>query len=705
MWRLLRDQLERYKWAALGYTAVVLLFPLLDRLGLLLDEEPRDGQEILSMGLSVFLLWAGFFGVAHALADSRGLRVIRALPVRSGDVARSWWLGATAPAVLIGLVVYGALLIVDAVAGRALELRTSAPDLFAPGAASFALVWGCSLAGITWSLGMLVIRRGPRLAFNSAAFTFTLATFYVLLPSISPETTMASGSGFGDVVGMPQVSLVLVTGVALISFMIAPRLMVATGRVRTSFVFRATATSEAQAQPGVPRIIAELLRLSWVVLAVTLGGLLLILVMPLFPAEPPFLVRQTFMLIWLYLVPALWLSSWLSAARVFRLLPLSSSRLAMLPLMYSLVICLAAGASVTLVMVLSEHPARHFTQLQWWLLLCPGLLSLFYGVALHIRPAWSVNFGFWSGLVVLGSVTRILVDLFIVGSSRGGSGATTLLGTFWPGALGGVVLAGLGVALVSALLVAVTVLSYVLAPRAFAHESGRRQRRALTSQTPGEPLRLGYGATGALEPWVRPFGWSLGLGMLLAVASLAIPRAFDPLDATIGMALLASMAVYMSGVVAFTRWRPTLRALRVLPISTNRLPLLLLGQPSCVHAGGLVGAGAVWLVWRDELAWLGPFTVLLVVFFGMTLFGLSVMCWFGLRRESLLQAMIIFTSLVGAVAGSQVRGAERGAAYYAALDSAGAAVGVGVALAVVGFVVLRAAISRRGSLYRSRSTS
>lgn len=262
-------------------------------------------------------------------------------------------------------------------------------------------------------------------------------------------------------------------------------------------------------------------------------------------------------------------------------------------------------------------------------------------------------------------------------------------------------LSALGVALVAAPLVAVTVLSYILAPRAFAHASGRGQRRALTSRTPGEPLRLGYGATGAIEPWVRTFVWSLGLGLLLAVPSLAIPRAFDPLEPTIAMALLASMAVYMSGVIAFTRWTPTLRAFRVLPISTNRLPLLLLGQPACVHAGAIVGAGAVWLAWPADLAWLGPSAVLLVVFFGVTLSGLSVMCWFGLRKEAHLLAVIMFTLLAGAVARSQVRGAERGAAYYALLDSVGAVVGVGVALATVGYLVLRAAISRRGSLYRS----
>ena len=51
--------------------------------------------------------------------------------------------------------------------------------------------------------------------------------------------------------------------------------------------------------------------------------------------------------------------------------------------------------------------------------------------------------------------------------------------------------------------------------------------------------------------------------------------------------------------------------------------------------------------------------------------------------------------------GRVIAGAESGAAYDVVLDWAGGAVGVGVTLAVVGFLVLRAAISRRGSLYRS----
>ena len=366
-------------------------------------------------------------------------------------------------------------------------------------------------------------------------------------------------------------------------------------------------------------------------------------------------------------------------ARIIRALPVDirgAARAAWLAaVLPPTIICLATLAVPGIVPSLLDRSATSAgAPVPLFVLLCIAFAATVACVSL-VRPRSP-------GLRVLFLLPPILAVFTVHGLIRGGPSA-------------------LGVALVAAPLVAVTVLSYVLAPRAFAHASGRRRRRALTSRSPGVPVRLASGPVGAVEPWVRTFRWSLGLGLLLAVASLAIPRAFDPLDPTIVMALVASIVVYMSGVVAFTRWTPTLRAFRVLPISANRLPLALLGQPACVHAGGLVGAGAVWLVWRDELAWLGPFAVLLVVFFGVTLFGLSVMCWFAVRREAQLQAVIMFTMFAGGFAGSQVRGAERGAAYYAALDSVGGAVGVGVALAVVGFLVLRAAISRRGSLYRS----
>ncbi len=374
-------------------------------------------------------------------------------------------------------------------------------------------------------------------------------------------------------------------------------------------------------------------------------------------------------------------------ARVIRTLPIDVRGAAratwLAAVVPTTIICLAAlavpGFVPSLLDPFDTRAGVAFAPVPLFVLLCVAIAATTACIGLVVGPRTP---GLRQLLVMLPAVLVISAAGGLTGTGTGGPSA-------------------LGVALVAAPLVAVTVLSYILAPRAFAHASGRGQRRALTSRTPGEPLRLGYGATGAIEPWIRTFLWSLGLGLLLAVPSLAIPRAFDPLEPTIAMALLASMAVYMSGVIAFVRWTPTLRAFRVLPISTNRLPLLLLGQPACVHAGAIVGAGAVWLAWPADLAWLGPSAVLLVVFFGVTLSGLSVMCWFGLRKEAHLPAVIMFTLLAGAVARSQVRGAERGAAYYALLDSVGAVVGVGVALATVGYLVLRAAISRRGSLYRS----
>ena len=159
-----------------------------------------------------------------------------------------------------------------------------------------------------------------------------------------------------------------------------------------------------------------------VVLAWTLAGLLFFLVLPL-ARETPFLVRQTFMLIWLYMVPALWVSDWLPAARGFRCLPLSRIRLAVLPVMYAMLICLAGGVSVGVVMVLTERATSVFTPLLWWLLLCPGLLSLFYSVAVRSGPVRSAKYGLgiWTMLVVMGNLTR---DFFFI--SRAFRGGPTL---------------------------------------------------------------------------------------------------------------------------------------------------------------------------------------------------------------------------------------------------------------------------------------
>ena len=64
--------------------------------------------------------------------------------------------------------------------------------------------------------------------------------------------------------------------------------------------------------------------------------------------------------------------------------------------------------------------------------------------------------------------------------------------------------------------------------------------------------------------------------------------------------------------------------------------------------------------------------------------------------------LILATSLVaGVLSGSGFNTPGLDSASARLLDWAGGAAGVGAALAVFGFLLLRAAISRRGSLYRS----
>ena len=112
--------------------------------------------------------------------------------------------------------------------------------------------------------------------------------------------------------------------------------------------------------------------------------------------------------------------------------------------MYAMLICLAGGVSVAVVMVLTKRATSVFTPLLWWLLLCPGLLSLFYGVALRSGPVRSASYGLgiWTMLVVMGNLTR---DFFFISRAfRGSPPSMGLSETFWPAAIAGLLLALVG---------------------------------------------------------------------------------------------------------------------------------------------------------------------------------------------------------------------------------------------------------------------
>jgi hypothetical protein len=448
MWRLLRDQWDRDIWKVLVFVTGALLSPLLTGLLGVFDALPRRGSQVIAYyGFYFWVFSGGYSGVSSMMADRRGLRVIRALPVQSRAVARASWLGATAPAIVIGGLAYVSLVIVDVMSGRALEFPLAPGTLSVPEAAAFTLVWACSVSAIAWGLVMLTIRYDQRLAIASVNLLFWLVWFLLLSPSIWRWLTVHPGGSLRDVLGQEQaVRLFIVAGLAVLSFVLSPRLAAHASLSRSALV-----SSWSAARPDPKRLSltrswtggAEVPRMFGVVLAFTLAGLLFMLVLPL-PGETPFLVRQTFMLIWLYVVPALWVSTWLPATRVFRCLPLSRIRLAALPVMYAMLICLAGGISVAVVMVLTERATRVFTPLLWWLLLCPGLLSLFYGVALRSGPVRSASYGLgiWTMLVVTGNLTR---DFFFMSRAfRSSLPSMGLSEPFWPAAIAGLLLALVG---------------------------------------------------------------------------------------------------------------------------------------------------------------------------------------------------------------------------------------------------------------------
>jgi hypothetical protein len=91
-----------------------------------------------------------------------------------------------------------------------------------------------------------------------------------------------------------------------------------------------------------------------------------------------------------------------------------------------------------------ERATSVFTPLLWWLLLCPGLLSLFYSVAVRSGPVRSASYelGIWTMLVVMGNLTR---DFFFISRAfRGSPPSMGLSEAFWPAAIAGLLLALVG---------------------------------------------------------------------------------------------------------------------------------------------------------------------------------------------------------------------------------------------------------------------
>ena len=260
--------------------------------------------------------------------------------------------------------------------------------------------------------------------------------------------TLRAGTRLGpcEVLGLIERDGWLLASVGLggLSFVLSPRMLVPAGEVRRA---RAASETAGRRDRGVARsrrwtAVVEVLRTSGVLLGVTLGGLVFILSLPI--GDAPFRVLQTFMLVWLYVLPALWTSSWLAAGRVFRCLPLSGNRLALFPLVYALLICLVEAVAVVLVLAVTDHPADRFTPLLWWLLLCPGSLALFHGLTFRVGSAANPQaaLGVWTVLVTTGSVSRDIVGIFDF--YGGGPGFGAALGPSWSGAVGGLGLAVLG---------------------------------------------------------------------------------------------------------------------------------------------------------------------------------------------------------------------------------------------------------------------
>ena len=185
---------------------------------------------------------------------------------------------------------------------------------------------------------------------------------------------------------------------------------------------------------GRPRVASRLA----LAMTATLAGVLVASVLPALGGDT-LRVRWNFVLVWMFAVPGLWMTVWLPSPRVFRCLPLSASRLAALPVLYALLLCLATGASGVIVLVLAGELSDRAPML-WWLLLCPGLLTLLYAVPLRGAPGGRATYWLriWAMVVALGALSDLVSNF---GWFRG---VSELSLRFWPTAVGGLVLIVLG---------------------------------------------------------------------------------------------------------------------------------------------------------------------------------------------------------------------------------------------------------------------
>ena len=365
---------------------------------------------------------------------------MQVLPLRSRDIARALWFGAIAPGALLGVVACGALLAATAIPGFETEFPIGLDRLLGLGALT--VLWGCGLAGIAWGVLQMMGRHDTTLAFGAAMLLFIVAAVAILAPiwigAVAPDWSFGAPPGTrGTALLVPVVLL------AIGSFWLSPRVLTSTSQSRAQLVPTPSAAGTVGRPPLGRRgtAVLELLRVFALAMTATLAGVLVASALPALGGDT-LRVRWNFVLVWMFAVPGLWMTAWLPSPRVFRSLPLSASRLAALPVLYALLLCLAAGASGVIVLVLAGEPSEPAGPMLSWLLLCPGLLTLLYAVPLRGASSGRATYWLriWAMVVALGALSDLVSNF---GWFRG---VSELSLEFWPTAVAGLVLIVLGYA-------------------------------------------------------------------------------------------------------------------------------------------------------------------------------------------------------------------------------------------------------------------